>query len=183
LLEDARIASLVKNGETDAYTGIIERYQVALFRYLYRLCGDYDTALDLRQETFVRAYEALLKTGEEIRSFKAWLYRIATNLARQQFRRKRILTFVPFLEQEHGDPSDSLPDPAEAMGERTLVREALAKVKPEQRVCLVLHYVEEFTYRDIAELLGSTEEAVRKRVARGRQEFRRRYEEGSDEEQ
>ena len=56
-----------------------------------------------------------------------------------------------------------------------MIKEALLKVPGEQRTCMVLHFVEGLKYREIAEILGISEDAVRKRVARGSHEFRKAY--------
>jgi len=167
-LEEARVIALVRAGEVDAFAEIIEHYQAAIIRYLYRLTGDYEMAKDLAQDTFIRAYKGILKTDAEL-SFKAWLYRIATNNARQHRRRKRLLSFIPFNLKEQDIP-DSV-NQADCPGEMLAINEALLKIPEEQRTCLVLHFVEGFKYREIAETLDCSEEAVRKRVARGKKLF------------
>jgi len=171
-LEEAEVIALVRAGEVDAFAGIIEHYQAPIIRYLYRLTGDYEMAKDLAQDTFVQAYKGILKTDAEL-SFKAWLYRIATNNAFQHSRRKKLLSFIPFTSRERDIPvADEQPDCPE---DTAAIREALLKVPQEQRTCLVLHFVEGFKYREIAETLGCSEEAVRKRVARGRKLFIEMY--------
>jgi len=171
-LEEAKVIALVRAGEVDAFAGIIEYYQAPIIRYLYRLTGDYEMAKDLAQDTFVQAYKGILKTDAEL-SFKAWLYRIATNNAFQHSRRKKLLSFIPFTSKERDiQIADERPDCPE---DTVAIREALLKVPQEQRTCLVLHFVEGFKYREIAETLGCSEEAVRKRVARGRKLFIEMY--------
>ena len=178
MLEDSQVIDMVRKGNTDSFADIIERYQSPVFRYLYRLTGNYETALDLRQDTFLRAYKGIIKDEVKV-SFKAWLYRIATNNALQFLRRKRVISFVSL---KHASEEDTAGpgDPAAAIGEKADVREALIRVPREQRVCMVLHFVEGFKYREIAETLGISEEAVRKRVTRGSEEFRRLYTRGGE---
>ena len=79
--DEARVISMVRAGSTDAFTEIVERHQEPIIRYLHQLTGEYEVALDLAQDTFVLAYEGILKTNAEL-SLKPWLYKIATNLAR-----------------------------------------------------------------------------------------------------
>ena len=167
-MEEARVIALVRAGEADAFAEIIEHYQASIIRYLYRMTGDYEMAKDLAQDTFIQAYKGILKTNAEL-SFKAWLYRIATNNALQHHRRKKLLFFIPFTSGEHDIPDSG--NQADCPGEALEINEALLKVPEEQRTCLVLHFVEGFKYREIAETLGCSEEAVRKRVARGRKLF------------
>ncbi len=171
-MEEAEVIALVRAGEVDAFAGIIEHYQTPVNRYLYRLTGDYEMAKDLAQDTFIQAYKGILKTDAEL-SFKAWLYRIATNNAFQHSRRKKLLSFIPFTSKERDIPlADERPDCPE---DTAAIHEALLKIPQEQRTCLVLHFVEGFKYREIAETLGCSEEAVRKRVARGRKLFIEMY--------
>jgi RNA polymerase sigma-70 factor (ECF subfamily) len=154
----------------------VEHYQAPIFRYLCRLTGDYELARDLAQETFVQAYKAILKTDSGLQ-LKAWLYRIATNNALQHRRRNRLLAFISFEDWRKPplEPMDTS-DPPDIDG----VQQALRKVTTEYRVCLVLHFVEGFTYVEIGRTLGISEEAVRKRVARGKQAFRQTYHGGEE---
>lgn len=173
MLEDMQIIARVRKGDTESFSEIIERYQAPIFRYLYRLTGNYEAAQDLRQDTFMQAYKGISKN--EIRvSFKAWLYKIATNNALQLRRRGRILSFLP-LTGHFGTgitPEGSQSGPAV---EQMEIQDALGKLPEEQRICMVLHFVEGFKYWEIAETLKISEEAVRKRIARGSQEFKRLY--------
>lgn len=130
-------------------------------------------ARDLAQDTFVQAYRAILKTRSELR-FKAWLYRIATNNALQYHRRRRLLSFVPFVGSEGPELRDTNTSP-DAVPERMAIQEALMAVPLQRRECLVLHYVEGLKYKEIAGIADATEEAVRKRVSRGSKEFREAY--------
>jgi RNA polymerase sigma-70 factor (ECF subfamily) len=175
LLEEAQVIALVRAGEIDAFAEIMEHYQIPIIRYLYRLTGENELAKDLAQDTFIQAYKGILKTDEEL-SLKAWLYRIATNNALQHHRRKRLLSFIPFTPGQHNTASAGTR--RDGMGESAAIQEALCKIPDEQRTCVVLHFVEGFKYREIAETLGISEEAVRKRVARGRKIFIEHYNRG-----
>ena len=177
-MEEAAVISRMRSGSPDAFTEVIEEYQVAIIRYLYRFTGDYELAQDLAQDTFVQAYKSILKTESELQ-LKAWLYKIATNNALQQARRKKILFFIPFNISKV-DKTTTSEFQADQTGERLMVRDALKKVPSEQRNCLVLHYVEGFKYKEIGGILGISEEAVRKRVARGKEEFRKQYAGGNN---
>lgn len=175
VFDEASLMDSVRTGNTDDFAEIIEQYQAPIQRYLYRLTGDYELARDLAQDTFVQAYKGILKTKAEI-SFRAWLYRIATNNARQFYRRKRILSFIPFSSINKTEVPDE--DPTGNIDRKIAVRNALDKIPQDRRTCMVLHFVEGFKYREIAETMGISEEAVRKKVSRGSQAFRRIIESG-----
>jgi len=177
-LDEVAVIALVQAGNPDAFAEIIDKYQIPIQRYLYRLTGDYELARDLAQDTFVQAYKGILKTKEDI-SFKAWLYRIATNNAWQHRRRKKLISFISFEDSSETGSLSGLTD-NDLTNDRMEIQEALIKVPEEQRACLVLHLVEGFKYREIAKTLGISEDAVRMRVARGKEAFQKFYREGED---
>jgi RNA polymerase sigma-70 factor (ECF subfamily) len=170
-LDEAWVISQVRTGKTDLFGEVVEEYQAPIFRHLLRMTGNHEVARDLTQDTFLKAYQSILKTDSEL-SLKAWLYRIATNNALKYHRRRRLLTFVPFRGTEKLPATDATPN----TDEKIAIEEALLQVPPERRVCLALHFVEGLRYREIAEIIGIKEDTVRKRVAKGRVEFRRAYE-------
>jgi len=173
LLEDFQVIALVKNGNIDAFGDIIERYQKPVYRYVYRITGNRDVAMDIVQETFMQAYKGILKTEIKV-SFKAWLYRIAVNNVLQLWRRKRTVSFVP-LKDEIANGALVVEDKSRLLGTQLDVQGVLAKIPRKLRICMVLHFVEGFKYQEIAQTLKISEEAVRKRVIRGSREFRRLY--------
>ncbi len=178
-MDEAHVIALVRKGNADAFAEIVEHYQAPIGRYLYRLTGDYEVTQDLVQDTFLKAYQSILKTDSEL-SFKAWLYRIATNNALQYHRRRRLISFIPFADSTKHD-TPTVEAPSGHVEERLLIEEALLKIPHDQKACMVLHFVEGFKYREIADVLGVTEDAVRKRVARGSKEFRELYRQGGGE--
>ncbi|MFO8010239.1 MAG: RNA polymerase sigma factor [Dehalococcoidia bacterium] len=177
MVDEALIIALIREGNVDAFGEIVDHYQALIVRYLYRLTGDFTVAQDLTQDTFFQAYRSLSDFNSHI-SFKAWLYRIATNNARQFYRRKRRISFIPFTDYGREDIllDDTIPV-TERVEQQIAIEESLLLVPYDQRKCLVLHFVEGFKYREIAQIEGISEEAVRKRVARGSQKFRKTYQE------
>ena len=179
-MDESHVISSIREGDTDAFAEIVEHYQMPIIRYLYRLTGDYAVAEDLGQDTFFQAYRGILKTNSDL-SLKTWLYRIATNNARQFHRRRRLRRFIPFTDLGKSD----IPDPqvlSDCVEERITIENALLEVPHGQKTCMVLHFVEGLKYREIGEIIGISEEAVRKRVARGSHEFRKAYRSLSGEE-
>lgn len=124
----------------------------------------------MTQETFVRAYQALAR-GERWDNPRAWLYRVASRLATDDYRRRKLLQWLPLLGTE--------PDPApgvEAIAtERVAVQSALDTLPPKYRVPLVLYIYEEHTVAEIAGMLGLSLSAVKMRLSRAREMFRQAY--------
>ena len=171
-MENQDAVSRVRAGDTEAFAQIVEQFQLPIIRYLYRMTGDDELARDLAQDTFVQAYKGLAKTTPDL-PLKTWLYRIATNNALQHRRRKRLISFLPF--NADTDSKEDMAQAGDADTDRLAVVESLLKIPEKLRVCMVLHFIDGFKYREIAETLGISEDAVRMRVARGSDEFRRLY--------
>lgn len=176
-MEDAQVIAMVRSGNIDAFAEIVERYQSPIAGYLYHLTGDYEIARDITQDTFIQAFKSLLKLKDTI-LFKSWLYGIATNKALQYRRRKKIITFIP-LDNFKTDIPDSH-NPIEIHDKKIMIEKTLLQIPEKLRVCMLLHFVEGFKYREIAQALGISEDAVRMRVTRGSHEFRSYYKAAGD---
>ena len=171
LLDCSEAVARVRAGDAEAFAVIVEQFQSPIVNYLFRLTGDVELARDLAQETFIHAYKGL--TGNRpVCSFRPWLYRIATNTALQHLRRQARVPFVPL--DDRRVPGRGL-DPADEDVNTAAVHEALLRVPEKLRVCVVLHFVDGFKHREIAGMLGISEDAARMRVNRGCAEFRRVY--------
>ncbi len=165
-----------REGESAAFTALFEHFNARIFRYLERVVGNAEIGRDLTQETFIAAWRAL-PTLHDSRSFSAWLYQIATNMARLHLRRARLIRWLPWSAPETSTAGAhlSLVDPEEQVGQSEAVRLALAELAPKYRICLLLQLEGGFSQREIAQLLGITEKSVSANISRGRQQFRQVY--------
>jgi len=134
------------------------------------LTGDRGVAQELAQETFLRAYRALAR-GEQWDNPRAWLYRVASRLAIDNYRRCRLLRWLP-LRDGQPDPQQGL---REATAEKLAVQAALAALPPKYRVPLVLYAYEERPVADVAQTLGLSVSAVKMRLSRAREMLRDAY--------
>ena len=87
-LSDHELIEATKRGDEDAFAEIVARYRKPITNYLYRFLNDYEEAVDLAQETFVRVYFAIERYHTEY-AFSTYVYRIATNLAISEIRRRK----------------------------------------------------------------------------------------------
>ena len=131
-------------------------------------------ALDLAQDTFVQVYKEIDKTSGEL-ALDAWIYRIATNYGLRYLNRNRLRQFVQLDSRENFDESLAVAGPEDQTETRILIEQALGTMKPKDAAVLQLHYGNGFTYEEIGQIMKMSSEAVRKRVARGVEKFRRVY--------
>lgn len=167
-----------KAGDEDAFAEIVARHKNSLTNYLYRMLGDFEEAVDLAQESFVRVFFALDRYRAD-HAFSTYIYRIATNLAITEMRkrkRRRLMSLTGLLggdgeEARDFDPADERPGPAESLTaeQRTRVIErAIASLPEKYRAPVVLRDVEELSYEEVAEVLGIGIGTVKSRINRGR---------------
>jgi RNA polymerase sigma-70 factor (ECF subfamily) len=143
---------------------LLDRYEQSLFKFALVLAGDRDTASECAQEAFVRAYEQLQK-GKSVNG--GWLYTVARNLVMDEFRRRRRLVEESVLHL--------LPVQEFALDVRAGMREAFARLAPDDRTVLYLAAVEGRTAEEIATILGVRRGTVRMRICRARERFRLAY--------
>lgn len=147
-------------------------YHSEIYVYLCRLAGDERQAEDLVQDAFVKAYRALARLPEEANA-RAWLYRIATNTALDWHRRRRLISWLPLFERDrHPAVRFSF---AESLLEGVAVQQALAHLPPRYRVPLVLYACQGLSTQQIADVLQISRGAVKTRLYRAREKFRRLY--------
>jgi RNA polymerase sigma-70 factor (ECF subfamily) len=154
---------------------LFAEYERPLLNYLYRLLGDPALAEDLTQETFTRAWNAR-RSLPGVQNPRAWLYRIATNLARDHIRRARLLAWLPFFADEDREPALFTDAPEGDPLEARQIRRALLKLAEEYRAPLVLYTCQSFSVAEIAATLNITSDAVKQRLVRARQQLREAYE-------
>jgi RNA polymerase sigma-70 factor, ECF subfamily len=176
----AEASKEVRNGPAPSGAGalsgeferFIRQYERQILNYLWRMTGDEHAAHDLAQEVFVRAWQRFdaLKSYEQPR---AWLYKVATNLALTHLKR-RSRQGVPLstLEEEHEPVGD---DPSSRFAESDLVRRTLLRLSPKRRAALVLREMYQLTSAEVGQALGLSGAAVRMALHRGRQQFREFY--------
>jgi RNA polymerase sigma-70 factor (ECF subfamily) len=178
---DEQLVRRAQEGDESAFDTLIRRYEKKITSHVYAMLRDYDRALDLAQETFLRLLTRVDAYRETAR-FSTWLYRISTNLAIDEIRRRRRWRMVPFLgkgDQEWQDPAERPvvlggprpPSPEAPLLEderRTMVRQAVATLPPHYRSAVVLKDLQDLPYDEVAEILEVPVGTVKSRVNRAR---------------
>jgi len=153
------------------FEAFFRQHERAVYACLWRLTGDAQTAHDLTQETFLRAWRHFERVHGYERP-QSWLLRVATNLAISARRSQR-----PQLSADTLSDADAhtRSDPTHAFAERDLVERALLTLPPNQRAALTLREVYAFSCAEIGDALGISRDAVKMALHRGREGFRRAY--------
>lgn len=167
--EELTLHQAVRQGDLNAFTTLVERYQRLVFQICYRMLGDAGEAEEAAQETFLRAYRALERYDPE-RKFSTWLLSIANHYCIDQLRKRRLL-LSSLDEQDGWELPDGRPGPEGSALERERreqVRSLLNCLKEKDRAMIVMRYWQDLSYEEIAEALGLTASAVKSRLHRAR---------------
>ncbi len=178
-VDDWGLAGLARDGDESAYEKLIERYRVGIHAFIQRSVGDAETAADLAQEVFVRAWFALDRTTPRAR-FSTWLFQIAVNLCRDHAKSKagrQAKASVPLvrrdadgseIEQDFPHPGPT-PDREARFGELVSTLDAeIARLPIHLREALVLGVIEGRPHKEVAQLVRATPKAVEIRIRRAR---------------
>jgi RNA polymerase sigma-70 factor (ECF subfamily) len=155
---DEQLVRLALDGDEDAFTALVRRYQRRLTAFLGQLVGDIELAKEISQEAFVRAWSALDRFNPKYR-FSTWLFRIGHNLGIDHLRRKKLKTVALYRTDRDGDEvelvvEDHTKDPLghfENLELSGALREAIEELRPEYRELVLLRHFGCLSYQEIAE--------------------------------
>lgn len=159
-------------GDQQAFGALVQQHQHAVYNLAYRMLGERNEAEDAAQEAFLRAYTNL-RRYDVSRSFRTWVLSIAANHCIDRLRKRR-LTWLSIEEPLPPHPalnsSEIEPEDAVILSERdSNVQALLADLQPDYRIAVILRYWYDLSYSEIAEVLQTTESAVKSRLFRARQ--------------
>lgn len=178
-LTDEQLVELVANGDTEKFGVLMERYQAKLFRYGKKFLVDSDNIEDVVQDVFIKAYKNI-NSFDTTQRFSPWIYRIAHN------------TYINAIKKSSLNPLylfdfDTLlsytvvEDPVEKEREqqeiKKIIDKGLENIEDKYREILVLYYIEEFSYKEIAEILHIPISTVGVRIMRAKKVLKDKYKE------
>ena len=174
-MDEQELIRRVQAGDEEAFTQIMTTYKDRIVNYLYQFTGDYQRAVELSQETFVRVYFKANKY-RPIAPLSSWIYTIASNLAKTEAKRSRRMATVSIEDvPNHYSAGTYYEDPPDPGLVRNL-REALEALHPRYRVPVVLKDVEGFSQEEIARIINRPVGTVKARISRGREQLKRELE-------
>ncbi len=173
---DEDLMELFQSGTVEAYNILVTRYSERLMHYLFGFLGDKKRCEDLLQETFLRVHRNR-HSYQRIAKFSTWLYTIAGNLARSEYRKqkRRHMYSIQAVSRDHEEYEMPLPDETflpDQQTERALqdecIQEALGSLSSNYREIVILRDVQQLSYSEIAQITGLPMGTVKSRINRGR---------------
>jgi len=178
-MDEQELIRRVQDGDEEAFAQIMGLYKDKIVNYLYQFSGDYQKAVELAQETFLRVYFKADRY-RPIAPLSSWIYTIASNLAKTECRRSRKMSTVSLEDIPNNFSSGTYyEDPVDPGLVRNL-REALDELHPRYRVPVVLKDMEGFSQEEIARIIKRPVGTVKARISRGREQLRRKLEKARD---
>jgi RNA polymerase sigma-70 factor (ECF subfamily) len=185
-LSDHELIEATKSGDEDAFAEIINRYRHPITNYLYRFLYDYEEAVDLAQETFVRVYFALERYHTDY-AFSTYIYRIASNLAISEIRkrkRRKTLSLTGLFQTSENEEKEFQPPDEKSLPEddvleeeqRKVIEKAIATLPDKYRAPIILRDIEEKSYDEVATILELGLGTTKSRISRGRKLLREKLE-------
>jgi len=174
LSDEELILEFQKNNTEDAFNILVQRYKNPLTNFVFRFLGDYESCNDVVQETMIKVYR-YKDSYSSVAKFSTWIYTIAGNLARTEYRRQRRRNIFSINDygEEHKTyelPDETYrPDVATDSGIKDeIIQKALLKVKDTYREAVILRDIQGMSYEEISEILGVNEGTIKSRINRGR---------------
>jgi RNA polymerase sigma-70 factor (ECF subfamily) len=170
---DEWLALAVQKGSESAMNSLVERYYSPVLRYLFRMAGGQQAlAEDMTQETFLRMMRGIA-SYQPSRPFKAWLYTIATNIARNYYTAADTKRTENSEEESDYEADAPLPEAAlMSSQDAASIFNALMKLPEQQRSVVVLFYYEELAQKEISEILSIPVGTVKSRLSNGLRKLR-----------
>lgn len=181
-IADSELVVRARAGREDSFEELVRRYQRPIVAYVYRMIGDYEAALDLTQEVFIKVYGSLHRYCSDYK-FSTWIYRIAHNVAIDHLRRATVRGQDMMVDGADGEAYErpfasgqATPEQASEMEERRGTIEIIVQTLPAAyRELILLRHAHDLSYDEIAEVTGLPLGTVKNRIFRAREALRERF--------
>jgi len=183
-LPDADVVRLAQQGRELAFRELVRRYERPVFSLVFRMVRDRELAEDLAQDAFIKVLNHIDRYSPEFK-FSSWLFKIANNVAIDHLRRRRIDTIsidgsphaasaseIEASTLDIGSDQENALDEMEAKELGSAIEQAIARLRPEYRSCIMLRHVEGRSYEEIAATLDLPLGTVKTYIHRARHELR-----------
>jgi RNA polymerase sigma-70 factor (ECF subfamily) len=166
-MDEQALMSRVKEGDEAAFARIVSLYKDRIVNFLYQMTGNYEKAVDLSQETFMRVYFKADKY-KPVAALSSWIYTIASNLAKTDLKRRNRSVTIPLENVQNEVKAVSFGEAAADSGLARNLRQALDSLHPRYRLPVILKDVEGYSQEEIAAIIKKPVGTVKARISRGR---------------
>jgi RNA polymerase sigma-70 factor (ECF subfamily) len=171
---DAQTIEACKRGDRAAFQLLFETYKDRVYSVAFHFCGDEAMADDATQQVFLKLFSAIDQFRQDAQ-FTTWLYRIVVNTCvDEQRKRKRFVPFSPEVEVKNLVARSSQEESYSRRQVAASVKAAIANLSPKLRLPILLKYVEDLSYEEIAEAIGCSKGTVASRLNRGHKSLARK---------
>lgn len=177
-MDELNLVRQVQEGDETAFAEIVRLYKDRIVNFLFQVTGDYQKAVELSQETFMRVYFKASKY-RPVAPFSSWVYAIASNLARTEMKKLRKFSTVSLDEFQNIASAEAYSRNPSESGLIKNLREALDSLHPRYKIPVILKDIEGFSQEEIAQVLKKPLGTVKARISRGRGYLKRALEKAS----
>jgi RNA polymerase sigma-70 factor, ECF subfamily len=172
IIPDEKLVQEYLAGDDSAFEDLLVRYLKPIYNFVYRITNDRGSAEDISQDTFIKVWKNL-DSFDQAKKLKTWLFTIAKNTAFDYLKKKKEIPFSKFMDEEGENWLESIADEnilPDVILKRSDLTEELAKILEKipvfYRTILVLHYKEDFSLHEIAEILDEPYNTIKSRHQR-----------------
>ncbi|MCY9510442.1 sigma-70 family RNA polymerase sigma factor [Paenibacillus larvae] len=178
-LTDEEWVEQIRQGHAEAYRYLVERHKNYVYTLIYRMVGHRETAEDLSQEVFLKAYRSLAQYRGEAK-FTTWLYRLTTNLVTDYLRARKRRPMEVWADKVKNwfvspDPDKGPEEQVILNEQRDALHEALLKLPEKYRIVLSLYHFQQFSYQEISDILQVPVKTVETRLYRGKSMLKQKW--------
>jgi len=176
-----RDSILIENtlkGDINSFEELMTLYQGKLFNFISKMTASREDAEEITQEVFIKVYKNLYKYNNRW-SFSTWIYRIAINTLRSEYRKVKNIKNVDFYANVPELPANfsDYPDIAyEIKEQRVEIIKLIDGLKEDQKTALLLRCMQDFSFKEIGDILGISPEAAKMKIQRAKQTICKKYE-------
>ncbi len=176
-LTDEELVEMIKGGSIELFEVIVKRYQKKLVNYIYRMINDFESAMELCQEVFIKVYNSLDKYNPSFK-FTTWIHRISSNATIDWMRKKKIDAYSIDSNEDDDAPSLSSQIPSGELSPlqtlemdqlQSRIEAAIEELPYIYKQLIVLRHINELSYEEIAEAVDLPLGTVKNRIFRGRE--------------
>ena len=177
-MDEQELVRQIQEGDEMAFAEIVKIYKDKIVNFLWKITGDYQKAVELSQETFMRVYFKANKY-KPIAPFSSWVYTIASNLAKTEMKKMRRYAAVSLDDVQNNLPMETYASNPTDSGLLSNLREALNSLHPRYKIPVILKDIEGFSQEEIAQMLKSPLGTIKARISRGRDYLKKELEKAS----